>query len=277
MYEKIFSAAGLTTKEAEIYELILSLGQAPASIIHKKTAHKRGLVYKLLDQLVEKKLIIKIEKAGRVTIFRVEHPNKINEQLEIQAQKVNYYKRSMEELMPQLVTNYNLAFNKPGVRFYEGEEGLRKVLADTLTAQETICTLVDVEAVVKYMEQINTEYVKQRERFHKQKKMICVDSPFARKYLEKYHVNVTDTKFVDHNLYPFSSIMQIYDNKIAYISLSADSITSMIITDKNIYQMNKVLFNFIWSHSKAFSELSPLASSPTVEVVPDLSKSSKAQ
>jgi len=277
MYEKILTAAGLSPKEAEIYEIILDIGQAPASEIYKKTAYKRGLVYKILEQLAEKGLIIKIEKPHKVAIFRVEHPNKINERLETQAQRVNYYKRSMEELMPQLVTNYNLAFNKPGVRFYEGEEGLRKVLADTLTAQETILTLVDVEAVVKYMEQINTEYVKQRERLHKQKKMVCVDSPFARKYLEKYHVNVTDTRFVNHERYPFSSVMQIYDNKVAYISLSADSITSMIITDKNIYQMNKVLFNFIWSHSKSFSELSPLASAPPAETVPDLSSRSNAQ
>ncbi|MFA5961538.1 MAG: helix-turn-helix domain-containing protein [Parcubacteria group bacterium] len=277
MYEKILSAAGLTAKEAEIYELILGIGQAPASEIYKKTAYKRGLVYKLLEQLSEKGLIIKIEKPRKVAIFRVEHPNKINERLEEQAQKVNYYKRTMGELMPQLVTNYNLAFNKPGVRFYEGEEGLRKVLADTLTAQETICTLVDVEAVVKYMDKINQEYVKQRERLHKQKKMVCVDSPFARKYLEKYHVDVTDTRFVDYTLYPFSSIMQIYDNKIAYISLSADAITSMIITDKNIYQMNKVLFNFIWSHSKAFSELSPITPVPPTESFPDSSNRSSAQ
>jgi sugar-specific transcriptional regulator TrmB len=277
MYEKILSAAGLTAKEAEIYELILEIGQAPASEIYKKTAYKRGLVYKILEQLAEKGLIIKIEKPRKVAIFRVEHPNKINERLETQAQRVNYYKRSMEELMPQLVTNYNLAFNKPGVRFYEGDEGLRKVLADTLTAQETICTLVDVEAVVKYMDKINQEYVKQRERLHKQKKMVCVDSPFARKYLEKYHVNVTNTRFVDYTLYPFSSVMQIYDNKIAYISLSTDSITSMIITDKNIYQMNKVLFNFIWSHSKAFSELSPLTLDPPTALIPDLSNRSSAQ
>lgn len=259
MYEKILTAAGLSAKEAEIYEIILGIGQAPASEIYKKTAYKRGLVYKLLEQLAEKGLIIKIEKPRKVAIFRVEHPNKINERLEEQAQKVNYYKRTMGELMPQLVSNYNLAFNKPGIRFFEGKDGLKKVLADTLTARETIYSYVDMEAIDKYIPGINRDYVKKREKLNINKKGIVLDSPFTRKLLQDYHTNVTDTRFMDYTKYTFSSIMQIYDNRVVYISLSKDSFMSILIQDKNIYQMHKQIFEFNWQNAKTYEELAPLS------------------
>lgn len=259
MYEKILSASGLSSKEASLYEAILGLGEATASQIYKKTAYKRGLVYKILDQLVEKGLISRINTPQKADVFKVEHPYKLNEMLDNQAQKLKYYKKSIDELMPQLVSNYNLAFNKPGIRLYEGEEGLWKVLTDTLTAKEIIYTFSDVEAVVKYMDKINQNYVKKREKLDIKKRIIFVDSPFARKYLKAYHVSVTDSRFVDYKLYPFSSLMQIYDGKVAYISLSEKGIISMLISDQNVYRMNKSLFEFIWSYAKKLDELQPLS------------------
>ena len=258
MYEKILTSAGLSEKEAQIYELVLNLGQAEAGEIYKKTEYKRGLLYKILDQLVEKKLVIKIETARKPTVFRAEHPNKINEMLESEVQKINYYKRSMEELMPQLVSNYNLAFNKPGIRFFEGEEGIKKVLADTLTAKETIYTYADIEAVIKYTEKINQEYIKKRNALKINKKVIVADSPFARNFFSSYAKDITDTRFIQEEN-KFSSVMQIYDNRVAYISLSKDALVAILITDKNIYQMQKSLFEHNWKNAKTFDQLSPIS------------------
>ncbi|MDD4611197.1 MAG: hypothetical protein PHU73_04590, partial [Patescibacteria group bacterium] len=69
--------------------------------------------------------------------------------------------------------------------------------------------------------------------------------------LKNYHAGITEFKFIDHNLYPVGSIVEIYDGKVAYISLSDKGIVSMIITDKNIYQFNKSLFNFTWERAQA--------------------------
>jgi hypothetical protein len=59
-------------------------------------------------------------------------------------------------------------------------------------------------------------------------------------------------KFIDHKLYPFNSVMQIYDGKISYITLSKTSKIGVIIEDKNIYQMHKSLFEYIWSKAEAY-------------------------
>ena len=64
MYEKIFSQIGLTEQEATIYEIMLELGQARAKEIYQKSPFKRGLVYKLLDNLIEKHLILRHREAA---------------------------------------------------------------------------------------------------------------------------------------------------------------------------------------------------------------------
>ena len=259
MYEKFLVSSGLSEKEAQIYEIMLEMGQAMASDIYKKSPFKRGLVYKILQQLTEKGLITKKEYPGKITLFRVEHPYKISEMIENKENKINYSKKSLEELMPQLVSNYNLAFNKPGIKFYEGEEGIKKVLADTLTAKDVIYTYADIEAVVKYTEQINQEYIKKRDKLHINKKVITINSPYAQNFFKNYHKDITDTRFIDHETYPFSSVMQIYDNRVAYISLSEKDLIVVLISDKNIYQMQKSLFEFNWKYAKTYDELPPLS------------------
>ena len=125
--------------------------------------------------------------------------------------------------------------------------------------KEIIYAYSDIEAVVKFIDKINKEYVKKREELKIKKKAILIDSPFARNYLKDYHLAITENKFIDYKLFPFNSLMQIYDNKIAYVTLSDKSKIGVIIEDKNIYQMHKSLFEFIWTHAKTFNQLSPLS------------------
>jgi len=258
MYKDIFTNLGLSQNEAIIYEYLLKNGESPAGIIIKKTPLKRGVVYNALDDLIKKNLAFK-KNRNKIAYFSPNHPETLRDFMENKEDEVKKAKKTLEANLETLISDYNLSSKKPGVRYFEGEDGLRKMLQDVLTAKETIYTYADVEAVVKYMDKINQEHVRQREKLNIKKRIIFVDSPFARKYLKNYHVNVTDSRFVDYKLYPFSSLMQIYDGKVAYISLSEKGIVSMIITDQNIYQMNKSIFEFVWAYSKTFDQLEPLS------------------
>ncbi|MFH1522228.1 MAG: hypothetical protein ABIE43_00225, partial [Patescibacteria group bacterium] len=117
----------------------------------------------------------------------------------------------------------------------------------------------DAEAVVKHIDKINQEYVKKRDKLDIKKRMILIDSPFTRNYLKNYHRETTDMRLIDYKLFPFNSVMQIYNNKISYITLSDTGKIGVIIEDKNIYQMHKSLFEFTWSKAKSFDQLTPLS------------------
>lgn len=245
MYEKIFSQVGLTEQEATIYEIMLELGETRAKEIYQRSPYKRGLVYKILDNLIEKNLLTRIEKPNAVSTFRVEHPDKINDLVEAEERKVRHYKKSIQSLMPELISNYNLAFNKPGIKFYEGEEGIKKVINDNLHSQTDVYTYADMEEVDKYIKKINDEYATKRDRLKLQKKILLVDSDYTKRVLETYQKSNIEIKFVKKASH-FSTIMQIYDNKVSYVTLLPDKMIGVIINDTNIYQMHKTLFESMW-------------------------------
>lgn len=266
MYKEIFTDINLNSSEAIIYEYLLKNGESSAGDIIKKTPLKRGLVYKILDNLVEKGLVIEkksipSKKQGRnkISHFLPDHPEKLREFIENEKKRLDKAKNTLEASMPTIISDFNLVSGKPGVRFFEGIAGIKKVIEDSLTAKNVIYSYTDIEAIVKYADKINMEYVKKRDALGIKKKGIVIDSPFARKYLKDYHQQTTDTKFIDHKLFPFHTIMQIYDGKVSYQTLSETSKIAVIIEDKNIYQMHKSLFEFTWSKAKTFDQLEPFS------------------
>jgi HTH-type transcriptional regulator, sugar sensing transcriptional regulator len=258
MYQDLLIQNGLNKNEAVIYEYLLKNGDSPAGLIIKKTPLKRGVVYNALASLTKKDLIAE-RKRNKIAIFSPAHPDKLAELAESREIEIAGAKRALKSSLPTLVSDFNLISNRPGVRYFEGLDGVKKVLDDTLTAKEVIYSYADVEAVVKYIEDINRSYVKKRDRLKIKKRVITIDSPFLRKYLKNYYKQVTDIRFIDHSLYPFSSVVQIYDGRVAYISLSKKNHSAIIVSDKNIYRTEKSIFDFVWQHSKSFDQLGTLS------------------
>jgi len=55
--------------------------------------------------------------------------------------------------------------------------------------------------------------------------------------------------------FAFGSLLRIYNNKIAHLTLSEDNMIGVIIEDKNINTMHRSLFEFTWQHAKKLDEL----------------------
>ncbi|MFW5888166.1 MAG: TrmB family transcriptional regulator [Patescibacteria group bacterium] len=249
MYKDIFTQTGLSDKEAVVYEFLLKNGEVPAGDIIKKTPLKRGVVYNILEGLRKKGLVSKRTK-NKIAYFSPEHPEKLRQYAEERKSGLQKAERNLEANMDRLASDFNLSTGKPGIRFFEGIEGVQKVLEDSLNAREEIYTYVDVEAVVKHIDKINQEYVKKRDKLNIKKRALLIDTPFARKYLKDYHRQVTEIKFLTHKLHSFHTVMQIYDGKISYITLTSKAKIGVVIEDKNIYQMHKILFEVQWNNAQ---------------------------
>lgn len=243
--DTLLTETGLSEKEAKIYQILLKIGTVPAKNIILESAMPRGTVYEILDQLTKKDLIEALNQ-GTKTHFRAKHPLALKQWLEAQKNAIDQTNTKLDSLLPTFIDMYHGAQNRPGVQFFEGKGGIQKVLEDSLTATGEIYTYVDIEAIMHYIPEINSEYVKKREKLGIQKKGIIIDTPVARKYLQNYATSVTDSKLVPIQTQPTQTIMQIYDNKISYITLGDQVITGTIIADVNIYTMHKQLFEYTW-------------------------------
>lgn len=251
MYEQLLTQTGLSANQATIYELLLQLGPSKASKISQKSPLKRGLVYKILDELLALKLAKKEEKPGAIAVYTAEHPTLLRDMVKDKEEQIAQAKTSIEQLLPQITSQFNLAVGKPGVRFYEGLEGIRQVWWDSLNNTEEICTYGDLEAIAKNYGQLNEEYLKERKKRGIKKRGITNDSETNRNFLKNYDSDITVTKLIGGNTpIDFSdTVMQIYNNKISYTTLNNQLMIGVIIEDALIYQMNKNLFDWLWSES----------------------------
>ena len=78
-----------------------------------------------------------------------------------------------------------------------------------------------------------------------------LDTPFARDFLKDYHKQTTDIRLIKQDSSPFHSVMQIYDNKISYITLSDKEMIGVIIEDPHIFEMHKYLFEYSWDKAES--------------------------
>lgn len=245
MIEEILQKLGLSTGETMVYQFLLKNGESTAGEIIQGVKLKRGNTYNILKDLVSYGLVEQFEK-NKVMNFRLEHPSRLREYLEQKTREAEQVKGALDLALPQLISNFNLSHYKPTFHYFEGEEGVRKVLEDSLTSKTEIYSYADIESIVKYIDDVNQWYAKKRDGLEIKKRGIMIDTPFARKYLENYHREVTTTKLIKFKAKPFESIMQIYDGKVSYITLSSERLIGVIIEDKSIYEMHKDLFEYLW-------------------------------
>lgn len=137
----------------------------------------------------------------------------------------------------------------PSVKFFRGREAVRTILFDTLNSKTELKDFANIDAMFKYVEDINTEYVEAREKTTVTKRSLLLDTPFARTiyesdtYSPKSHKGY---KWINSMLYPFALEMNIYDGKISYITYVENDFTGVIIENETIYKMHDSMWNLIW-------------------------------
>ncbi len=246
-YEQLLEQIGLSTDEAKVYETLLKNGIMPAGNIPLKCGLKRGLVYKILTSLEKQGFIEKIDSPGKVALFSVTHPGKLREKLLKKEEENKAAEAALGGIMGSLVSDYNLFKGKPNVQFFEGVAGIEKVLDDSLYATEEIYSYADGESVVKYIPEINKKYVADREKLKIKKKIIIFDTENAQKIFKDFHETITEIKFISCKTSPFQSVMQIYNNKVSYITLSEKEMIGLIVEDPHIYSMHRFMFEKFWA------------------------------
>ncbi len=248
MYEEILIKTGLSADQAKMYEVLLKGGSMPASKAAMKAGLKRGLGYKVIEQLMEMGLVEKIDR--KVALYIATHPSKINELIQKKTNELKITEASLSGTLGLMISDYNLNSGKPNIRFFEGESGVKKVLEDSLYSREEILSYSDIISIQKYIKNINEWYVDQREKKGILKRAILLDTPEARKVLASYHKEITNIKLIKLSTMPFESIMQIYDGKVSYITLSEKEMIGVIIENQAIYEMHKALFGFTWDKAE---------------------------
>src|SRR3989344_5304037 len=243
--ENILIQAGLSEEQAVTYQALLDKGLQRASDLAKWTGIKRGLIYKVLEQLESMSLVSKKGGPGTVAIFSPSHPSLLLSNIERKEKEIALNKEMFISFIGSLSSKFNLITGKPNVQFFEGKEGILKVAQDSLSSQTDICSFVDTEAVLEIYPELNKEYVSKRLKNNVKKKIISTDSPIVREAVKNDDRNLTEQRIVKQKIH-FATIVMIYDNKVSFITLDPNRAIGIIIEDTDIYKTHQAIFDYIW-------------------------------
>ncbi len=128
--EEKLGRLGISGNLYRVYRAAIELGEVPVSELAASTGLARTTTYDAVLRLEEEGLL-RIEGADRKRHVVAHDPSVLLEY--VAARRV-----MVTEMMPELRSMYNQAKGKPKTRFYEGAEGIRTVLWDSLNASVSL-------------------------------------------------------------------------------------------------------------------------------------------
>ena len=244
--EPVLKVVGLDPKESKVYEEILRNSKITIATLLKKVDIKRGDLYNVLKRLEDQKFIYSDPESKKLT-YSASDPEVIERAIKINEKNLEEARNNLSVLF----SLHNLSVGKPGIRFAEGIEGIKEIFNETLKAKTEIVGYADVDGWLTHLEKYVKWYGKERLRKNIKERIILPDTEQARKFMSTYDKKVTEVKFVPHNKFKFSLEMNVFDNKVIYVTLHEPFI-AVLIEDKAIADTQRAIFELGWSQTSIY-------------------------
>lgn len=236
---------GLSDKEAKVYLALLELSEAPVQKIAGKAKVNRATTYVILESLHKKGAVTTLEKNKKV-MFAAESPRTLLSLFKSQEQELRDKQEEFKKILPELEAIFNLAIERPIVRFFEDIEAVRIIREEIIASGAKV--IYDIYSL-EYVNQIyslfskeeNNDFLKKRKELGITIKAIYTSDtgPFKEFQLKG------ERKFVPKDKFPFSADILIYKNKVALTTLRGKIIT-VIIESKEIADTLRIVFELAW-------------------------------
>lgn len=242
---------GLNSKEAAVYLASMELGIAsPVSTIAKKANINRTTTYDILDQLVQKGVVISQTKRGG-RYYEALPPAKLIAYLKEQSEKYSRLAAEADQLLPELNTHYRLS-SRPRVYFYEGDEGLIRVYEETLTSSEEILAYASDQA---NQDAIPWYFPKYYQRRAAKKIPIRALFPDTQKDRERHSLDNQElrrSRILPKDKLDFTPEINFFDNKMMIADWKEK--LGIIIESPEIVKVFKQTFELAWEASEKYHQ-----------------------
>lgn len=238
---------GLSNKEARVYLCLLELGTSLVSDVSKKTKINRSTAYVLLESLAKQGLV-SISERKNIRLYTPAPPERIVQLAEESVKKYTELVGISHTLLPELKSMYVGVGPKPKVQFLEGVEGIKTAYEDTLTSKETLRAYASIENMHTALTDYFPEYYKRRASKNIKIRAIFPDTPEARERVKHNVEEDREAHLVPKDKYAFSPEINIYDNKIVFMSLVEKF--ALIIESHELADALKKVFELSWEEAK---------------------------
>jgi sugar-specific transcriptional regulator TrmB len=244
LYTQALTDAGFTKHQASIYSYLVENGPSSASIIARQTSIARTLTYRVLDELAELGLCERDDKKGAVSVYTPAHPVKLHELVERRRKEAEQAATAVGSIVDTLTSEYNKTLGKPGVVFYEGEAGVRRVYEDTISNNRS----GRVQVIRSYLDdktlgaEFYKTYAQRRARNNIYTEIISPTSESHPSTLQDEDLHKI-RRYMKNLKVPAE--INIYDDKVAIIAFD-EPLIGTIIEKKAVAETMRALFGYMW-------------------------------
>lgn len=230
---------GFSEKEALLYMCALELRVFSVQDISQKSSVKRPTCYVILEELL-KKGVISIVPRVRKRLYSVESPEVVLQQAE-----KNFI--LAKGLLPSLFTHYHAKGEKPMVKFYSGQKGIRNIYEDTL--QNEAKKLYYVGSSKQLVEMVGKDYLDEYidRRVRKGIKAYTIrmkKTEFEEGFYQETKTKLREIRYAPGDIYIEDSIF-IYNDKVAVVSTKKGNFGFMV-ESREFAQSMMGLFQALW-------------------------------
>ncbi len=251
MNVELLKQIGLTTSQAKTYIALVEAGSLTPPQLAKAIGEGRTTAYMALAKLEELGLAIPSGDAKTKT-YEPASPSVLSNVIDKKRQELDSVDETFRNSLSEMLSTYFAKRAKPGVKFYEGMDGLREIYKDHLETGEYVKVLrtpADEE-----FGQVLYDYMDERAARDIKSEILGPAIPVVVQFSNE---NNERLKRVNHwcpiDAYDAPVEISIYGNKVSMISFGEEAI-GVIIESPQIAQSLSQLYEMAKVGAKSLSE-----------------------
>lgn len=248
MDSEFLTNLGLTEAQANAYIALVKNGKLTPPQLSKITGVNRTNAYMLLDRLVELNLAKKAEGTSKAT-YRALNPSNLEELVRKGRREALKREELVKNAMPELLSFFYTYSEQPGVRFFQGRDGILEMYDDILRTGKTLHLVrgaTDKEVVGQAELR---KFISQRVEKQIRIKALTPVYEDANKDPKQDERWLMERTWVSTDLYSEPVEVDIYGDKVAFMSFGNEAI-GVIIESPQIAKSMRKLFELMLKGAK---------------------------
>jgi sugar-specific transcriptional regulator TrmB len=241
---------GCSDIEAEIYIQSLQIGPSTVQEVSQKLRKNRVTVHSAMEQLVVKGFLFE-SRRGKKRLLVAEEPAALFRILQKKKNDLELMESNLDHVVKLLNSVQVADRGQPSVRMYEGVDGFKKMLEESLTAKGEVLVFTYVDIFSKLLDPDYLEnYFKRRAKKGIHTRLIFPPCRFAdrvNKKAKQYNIRV---RLLPSELKWASGFFS-WNDCVALMSYTEGRLTCTIIENKDIvFFVRSIMFELIWRQAE---------------------------
>lgn len=249
MNEDTLVKIGLNPTQAKAYLALLGNGKLTPIELAKITGEARTNAYSVLDQLVELGLAKKLEVKKKYQ-YQLENPVALEKLVKYHRDEALERERSVKNALPELLNSFYTFSEQPGVRFFQGKDGIEEIYKDQLRTGKTIRIVRSWKDKDFFGKGVYSVWRKRPSKYNIRTNMLSPDVDDANNDPELDKKLLFERTWMNKEDYTAPVEWDIYGDKVSVISFGEEAI-GMIIESPQIAESMKQMFKIMQRGLKA--------------------------